>query len=96
MKYDGLLGTGGRQLSYDFYLHGYNVLLEIQGQQHYHPVDFGGKGIEYAKKQFEKQKIHDKLKSDYARLHNIQLLEILYWDFDNIEQIIKNYLSKIA
>ena len=32
-------------------------------------------------------------KSMYAKEHNIKLLEIWYWDFDNIEEILRRTLN---
>ena len=93
-EYDGLIGLGGGNLSYDFYLPNYNLLIELQGQQHYFPVDFGGRGQEYANEQFEKQQIHDSLKREYAKNNNIELFEISYLDFKNIEQILESRLLK--
>lgn len=66
----------------------YNLLIEYQGEQHEHPVKhFGGK------EQFKRQQEHDKRKRDYAKEHNIELLEIWYWDFNNIEQILNKKLN---
>lgn len=89
--FEGLLGIYGRKLSYDFYLPTYNLLIEYQGKQHYEPIDwFGGE------EKFEYQQEHDKRKREYAKLHNIELMEIPYWDFDNIKNILKNYLIRVA
>lgn len=33
-RYNDLFGTGGKKLSYDFYLPTYNLLIEYQGKQH--------------------------------------------------------------
>ena len=82
-KYDDLLGVGGGKLSYDFYLPQYNLLIEFQGSQHEKPFEiFGGE------ERFKIQQEHDRRKREYAKLHNIQLLEIWYYDFDNIEKIL--------
>jgi hypothetical protein len=43
--------------------------------------------------EFEYQQEHDKRKREYAEKHNIKLLEIWYWDFDNIETILKKELN---
>ena len=83
-KFDDLLGVNGRNLSYDFYLPNYNTLIEFQGEQHEKPIKYFG-GEEY----FEIQQEHDKRKQDYAKNNNIKLLEIWYWDFDNIETILR-------
>lgn len=60
--------------------------------QHYEPVRFGSISLDQAKNNFKIQQIYDNFKRDYAKLHNIQLLEIPYWDFDNIEQILESRL----
>ena len=87
-KYDDLLGLGGGLLSYDFYLPSYNLLIEFQGKQHYEPIKwFGGE------EKFKYQQEHDKRKREYAKLHNIELMEIPYWDFDNIKSILESRLS---
>lgn len=93
--FEGLLGLGKGLLSYDFYLPTYNLLIEIQGEQHEKPIDFKGKGLKYAKEQFNIQKIHDKRKREYAKEHNIKLLEIWYNCFDDIEFIMDNVLKEL-
>lgn len=84
IKYEGLLGIGGRNLSYDFYLPKYNLLLELQGEQHEHYC----KGFQKDYSEFEKQLEHDKRKKNYAKNHNINLLEIWYYEIGNIENIL--------
>jgi len=92
--YIGLTGINGGSLSYDFYLpFPYNILIEYQGEQHEKPTDFRGEGIEIAKKRFKNQEIHDKLKKEYCRLNDIELLEIWYYDFDNIDLILSQQLQ---
>lgn len=89
-SFDNLLGIGGGLLSYDFYINYNNssrFLLEYQGQYH------DGNGNYYIKQNFKKQQEHDRRKHQYAKDHNIELLEIWYWDFDNIEQILKEKLQ---
>lgn len=90
--YDNLVGVNDGLLSYDFYLPKYNLLIEYQGIQHEKPIDFSGKNKNVAIEKFKKQKEHDKRKNNYAKQNNIDLLEIWYYDFDNIENILKNYL----
>jgi len=80
-------------LKFDFYLTDYNTCIEYQGIHHYEPVDFAGRGKEWAEQQFEKQKIKDQIKRDYCKMNNIKLIEIPYWDFDNIEQILSKELD---
>lgn len=86
--YKDLLGINDGLLSYDFYLHEYNLLIEYQGEQHEYPIEhFGGE------EKFKIQQEHDSRKREYAKLHNIDLLEIWYRDFENIENILENYLN---
>lgn len=40
--YSNLVGINGGSLSYDFYLPDYNILIEFQGEQHEHPVEYFG------------------------------------------------------
>lgn len=89
--YDDLIGVGNRKLSYDFYIPDYNLLIEFQGDQHKRPQRFPNCDNE---QQFKIQQEHDKRKREYAKKHNIKLLEIWYYDYDNIENILKNELKK--
>ena len=93
-KFDDLYGVGNGKLSYDFYLPFYNCLIEYQGEQHERPINFSGCEDTKAQKMFIKQKEHDRRKRKYAKNNGYKLLEIWYYDYDNIEEIIKDELSK--
>lgn len=84
VEYNGLIGIKGGNLSYDFYLPSYNLLIECQGIQH----EKFTKGLHKTEVDFKKQLEHDKRKREYAEKHNINLLEIWYYDIDNIENIL--------
>ena len=86
--YDGLVGVGGKPLSYDFYLPSYNLLIEYQGEYH------DGTVLMQTEEEFLKQQEHDKRKREYAIMNNIDLLEIWYYDFDNIGNILKQNTTK--
>ena len=90
-EFKGLIGINKGNLSYDFYLSQYNLLIEYQGKQHEKYI----KGFHKSKKDFEKQLEHDRRKREYAINNNIKLLEIWYKDFDNIEIILNNYLKDL-
>ena len=92
-SYHDLLGIGGKKLSFDFYLPEYNLLIEYQGQQHENPTTFGNMSVEKAQKQFEIQQEHDRRKRNYAQDHEIKLLEIWYYDYNNIHQILDDKLN---
>jgi len=77
-------------LPFDFYLPDYNLIVEIMGEQHEHPVDmFGGK------EKFEKQIYHDKIKRDYLKRNNIHCLDIWYYEFNKMEELILNKINSI-
>jgi hypothetical protein len=70
--------------SYDFYLPIYNLLIEYQSIQHEHYIP----GLHKSIKDFEIQQEHDRRKREYANKNNIKLLEIWYYDFDRINEIL--------
>jgi hypothetical protein len=80
-------------LHYDFYIENMATAIEFQGPQHYQPVDFAGRGLEWAQQEFEEGQIRDQIKRDYCASHNIKLIEIPYWDFNNIENILSRELN---
>lgn len=86
-KFKSLIGLGGGNLSYDFYIPKYNLLVEYQGEFH------DGSARMQTKKDFITQQEHDRRKREYAKEHNIDLLEIWYWDYDNIEKILGKKLK---
>ena len=74
-----------KELPFDFYIPGYGI-IEYDGEFHY--------------KQFEKlgndlglQQKRDKIKTDYCKNKNIRLLRIPYWEKDNIESILSEWLN---
>jgi transposase-like protein len=89
MKYEELLGIGGKRLSYDFYLPIYNILIEYQGEQHEKFTECFHKTEDDFKRQIE----HDKRKRNYANKNKIELLEIWYWDFGRVEDVLNDYLN---
>ena len=86
--FNDLLGIGNRKLSYDFYLPDYNMLIECQGKQHAQPIEYFG-----GEKQFKIQQEHDKRKREYAEKNGYKLLEIWYYDYDKIEEILSRELE---
>lgn len=83
-KYKGLL-------KFDFAIFDKNnnliYLIEYDGIQHFEPVEhFGGE------ENFEITKLRDNIKNEYCKKNNIPLLRIPYWDYDNIEQILNNFI----
>lgn len=77
-------------LEYDFYIPEYNYVIEYMGKQHYELVTFGA-SKEDALKNFKNGQIRDNIKRDYCKKHNIRFIEIPYWEYKNI----KNILSEL-
>ena len=91
-SFDDLKGINDGLLSYDIYLDKMNILIEYQGEFH------DGSAYKMFPERFKEQQEHDRRKREYAKSHNIELLEIWYWDFDNIEEILDKrfYLQQTA
>lgn len=82
-SFDGCQYKG--PLRFDYYLPEYNILIEIQGKQHFEAVNkFGGE--EY----FEEQQTKDNIKREWCLKNNIKLIEISYKDLYK-----KDYLNKL-
>jgi len=95
-EFDGLLGTGNGNLSYDFYIPKYNLLIEYQGEFHDRAIRYKNETQGMSELRFIKQKEHDKRKKEYAQDNRIKLLEIWYWKFDDIEDILENELNLLS
>ena len=77
-------------LPFDFYLPDYNLVIEIMGEQHEHPIEaFGGQ------EKFESQIRHDKMKRDYLSKNNIHCLDIWYYEFNQMETMIVDKIQQI-
>ena len=78
IKFDGLIGIGGRQLSYDFQikLNGKSILIEIDGGQHFAPTTFGGRDTDVSEQAYQQQVEHDRLKDDFAVQNDLRLVRI--------------------
>lgn len=80
-----LLSDLGYPLRPDFILPNERIWIEYDGEFHYE--DF------YHDGSFERLQEHDRRKNEYAKKHNWKLIRIPYWEFDNIEDILKNINS---
>ena len=62
-----------RMLPFDFYLPKYNLCIEYDGEQHFKPIKFFG-----GEKGFKQRQKNDKIKTQYCKNNNIELLRIKY------------------
>lgn len=66
--FDGLVSKKGNLLRYDFYIPEHNILIEVQGAQHYEEVKLWG--------DLKETNYTDDLKRKYAKNNNYTLIEI--------------------
>lgn len=70
-----------------------NVAIELDGEQHFKPINFGGSNTNES---FEERIIRDNIKNAYCDDNNITLIRIPYWDFNNIDKILSESLNITA
>ena len=75
---------------YDFFIPSLNIAIEYDGEQHFMPVRYWG-GEEY----LESVRQSDALKNDFCDFMEIDLLRIPYWEFDNIDEIVANFIDTV-
>lgn len=85
--FEGLTGLKNGLLSYDFYVRHKNLLIEYQGNYH------DGTAKNQSENDYLTQQEHDRRKRNYAKRHNINLLEVWYRDFNRIDEILDEYLG---
>lgn len=75
-------------LPFDFYLCSLNICIEYDGIQHYEDSRLYSSKVKLS----ERKKIDD-IKTQYCKEHGIKLLRIPYWEKDNIESILSEWLN---
>ena len=75
---------------FDFYIPSLNIAIEYDGEQHYKSIDAWG-GEEY----LESVRQSDALKNDFCDYMGIDLLRVPYWEFDNIHEIVTNFIDTV-
>ena len=87
-QFDWLKHKG--KLFIDFYFPKHNIAIECQGEQHFIPIDFAGKGKEWAEKQFSENIKRDESKKEKCEKNKI---EVLYVNKNNFENVINKWLD---
>lgn len=87
-------GNGKMPLRFDAYSEEYMTAFEYNGEQHYFPVDFAHRGIQWANDEFESTKARDCRKVKYCEENGIKMVIIPYWDRDNMKKIIEESLNE--
>ena len=91
-KYEDLLGIGGGQLKFDFAI--VDNCLKVLGLVEYDGIFHYEK--QYDGDRFEVIQIHDKRKNEYCKEHNIPLLRIPYWEYDNVDKLLDEFVINIS
>lgn len=68
-------------LLFDFYIPSYNCCIEYDGEQHFH-IPKNKTSTLFTQDKVDKIQMHDKIKNEYCKTHKINLIRILYTDFD--------------
>ena len=88
--FDDCLSPNGKKLRFDFFVSN-QILIEYDGQQHY-----GFTGYDWnTEENHQKTIVNDKIKNDYCKNHNLKLIRIPYWDYDNLENILQNIIKEL-
>jgi hypothetical protein len=79
-------------LPFDFFLPKQNLCIEYDGEGHYIPINRNYNNEKSAEDILNDIKDRDNIKTTYCCTNHIDLLIIPYWEFNNIENILKNKL----
>ena len=85
-------------LPFDFYIVEDNILVEIDGEGHYHPCNFNQISNEQSILSFKSTKKHDKIKNNFCYENNIPLLRIPYYAFtdESYKQLFLDFHQRVA
>lgn len=87
-----LRGTRGGALRPDFILPDHKVWIEYDGEFHFKESVKTAKRFR-TKEDYQRQVANDRIKDEYAKKHGYKMIRIPYWEFDNIENILKYELG---
>ena len=85
-----------RLLRFDFYLPAYNLLIEVDGQQHFVPRTYGNMSVDKAAASFEDGQRRDSIKDEFCKAHGYKLVRIPYTAYrtDRYKEILKASTAK--
>lgn len=94
-KYVAKFNAMEQQLRPDFIIPSLKIWIEFDGRQHFEPVDFTSKWNEQQlQEQFKIVQQNDQIKNQYAKDNNWTLIRIPFTEYDNIEQILAEYIEQ--
>ncbi len=78
-----------RRLAFDFFIPEVQLAIEIDGEQHYHPVAFGSRDVIKVQLIHDGIRTRDRMKSEWCREQGVALLRIPYWLVDDHDYLIE-------
>lgn len=86
-----------RSLPFDFYLPEHNTVIEYDGEQHFYPVNWSGKGSFNLEDVFAYTKKHDAIKNQFCFENNIFIIRISFWEKAAIrERLLRELTYKLT
>ena len=61
------------------------LVIEVHGEQHYQPVDFGGQGADVAEASYQEIKYRDRIKKGVALDAGFSYIEVPYHEIDQVD-----------
>lgn len=89
-KFEGLKYK--KPLSVDFYADSLKLAIEYQGEQHFKPRNYGKMTKEEALEKLRLQQEKDKIKEEYFKNSDINLLCIHYKDYKKVDKILEKVI----
>lgn len=80
-----------KELPFDFYIPIYNLVIEVDGEQHYIPYRFEKNLNDFADRVY-----NDAIKNSFCQDNNINILRIPYFNIDNSKKIILDKIKTIC
>ena len=93
--FNDLVSVNGGLMRPDFIIPSLKIWIEYDGIQHSEPVNFrGGVSEQQLQANFKLVQQNDQIKNQYAKDNNWTLIRISFTEYDNIEQILAEYIEQ--
>lgn len=83
-------------IRFDNYIEELNLAIEYDGEGHFIPIDWAGKGENWAIESLQLTQQRDIIKNKYCYENNINLLRISYLEICNAKEIIMDKINEIT
>lgn len=83
-------------IRFDVYVPSLNLAIEYDGEGHFIPTDYAGRGMDFSIEQLKQTQLRDRIKDKYCIKNGIYLLRIPYTEKNNIKNILKETINIIT